>query len=368
MRRVPLNDLSRDPYKQCGLGALMTAANSASFILGSEVRAFEEEFADYVGVTDCVGVASGTDALRLSLRAVGVRPGHTVVMAANAGMYAASATVDIGAFPDWVDVDTSTATMDPAALQTRLAQGEVAAVVATHLYGNMAGIEAIARVCLEHDLPLIEDCAQAAGAQVEGIRAGAWGDCAAFSFYPTKNLGAWGDGGAVTSRRPEIAEEVRALRQYGWSTKYVADRPFGSNSRLDELQAAVLRTRLPRLDDCNRRRREICRNYRHALPESVRLLFAEGEAAVGHLAVIVLPTSGSRTQSIQVLDDRGVGTDIHYPIPDHKQTAMAQWVSPQLQLAVTEDLSERVVTVPCFPDLTAEEVATVTSALAELPA
>lgn len=364
---TPLNDLSRDPHLPDDLDRLAQVARSGVFILGPQVRAFEEEFARYLGVSDCISVASGTDALRLSLRAVGVEPGGCVVMAGNAGMYAAAATVDVGANPEWIDVTESDATVDAEALGRRLAQGGVDAVVVTHLYGNMADVERIAAACRRALVPLVEDCAQAVGARYRGISAGAWGDCGAFSFYPTKNLGAMGDAGAVVTCNPNLGRSVRELRQYGWSSRYIADRPRGVNSRMDEIQSAVLRLRLQRLDDRNERRRQICRAYASALPGSARLLYVDGESGVGHLAVALLPRADARDAAIEALAGERIATGIHYPIPDHMQSAMAAWFPTGADLRVTEDLCERIVTLPCFPDLTNREVSTVAAALNRLP-
>ena len=368
MHALPINDLSRNPNLDRELDVVTDAARSGAFVLGPEVRAFELEFAEYLGARDCVGVASGTDALKLALLAVGVGRDSRVAMVANAGMYAAAATVDIGAMPTWVDVVQATATMDPDALAIHLRRGRVDAVVVTHLYGNMADVNRIATTCRANGVPLVEDCAQAAGAQAGGVKAGAWGDCAAFSFYPTKNLGAWGDAGAVATKSTEIGRVVRELRQYGWTEKYVAERARGINSRMDELQAALLRFRLPRLDEWNARRREICRAYANSVNRESKLLFSDGEGAVGHLAVLVLPSAERRTSTMIALNARGVSTSIHYPIPDHFQEALASWVPSEIRLPVTEALAERVLTIPCFPAQTDEEILAVCDALASLTA
>ena len=215
---------------------------SGHYILGPEVRAFEAEWAEWLGGGECVAVANGTDALELALRALGVGPGDVVVTVANTVSATAAAIEQAGATQRFVDIDPATMTLSPAALAVLLAAPgpKPKVIVPVHLYGRMADLAAIVPLAHEHGVKVLEDCAQAHGASLQGRRAGTWGDAAAFSFYPTKNLGALGDGGAVCTGDPALAEKVRRLRQYGWRTRYVSDEP-GRNSRLDELQAAILR-------------------------------------------------------------------------------------------------------------------------------
>ena len=212
---------------------------SEHYILGQEVQAFEQQFADYCGVSHCVGVGNGTDALELSLRVLGVQPSDRVAIVANAGSYSSTAVLAIGATPVWVDVDPLSMTMAPEQLAAVLAGG-IAAVIVTHLYGQLADIEALLSLARMAGVPLIEDCAQSHGARRHGRVAGSFGDLGCYSFYPTKNLGALGDGGAIVTSDEGLATQLRSLRQYGWSRKYHADAAGGRNSRLDEIQAAVL--------------------------------------------------------------------------------------------------------------------------------
>lgn len=363
--RVPLNDLSRDPHLEADLSLVGDTVRTGWFVLGAQVKGFEAEFATYLGAAGCVGVANGTDALMLGMRAVGVEPGDTVVMAANAGMYAAAAAVAVGAIPAWIDVLPRRASLDPAALEERLASGRPAAVVVTHLYGLMADIARISEICRLAGVPLIEDCAQSAGASLHGRAAGTWGTCGTYSFYPTKNLAAWGDAGAVVSANPDLLERVRRLHQYGWRSRYHADVPRGVNSRMDEVQATVLRARLPRLDAENEARRAILKSYSAALPPSASLFFEDGTACVGHLAVIAFSSEEERDCARAALDVAGVGTDVHYPVPDYRQLAL-DGVAGEVQLPITEDLIRRILTVPCFPSLTEAEVEQVTQALSAL--
>ena len=333
-------------------GAVGRVLASNSFILGREVSQFESEFAEHVGVAHCVSVANGTDALELALRAVGVVPGDKVACVANAGFYSATAVHLAGALPSYVDVDESTLTMSPPALEQVL-QSQPAAVIVTHLYGQLADVEPIAQLCRERGIALIEDCAQAHGALRAGRRAGSFGDVACFSFYPTKNLGAVGDGGAVVTQDDQLAGRVRLLRQYGWSEKYRVSRLGGRNSRLDEVQAAVLREKLPQLDRQNAQRRDIARRYNQAfagLP--LRLPPSDGQDFVAHLYVV----RSSQREAMRIhLSERGVATDVHYPIPDTRQPACQGRYAAE-PLPVTEAACASVVSLPCFPGLTDGEV------------
>lgn len=352
--RVPVNDLSRAAL---ALRAELSAAfdrflASGRYVLGPEHATFESELADYLGVAHCVALASGTDALELALMAVGCGPGDTILNAANCGGYTTAAALSAGLRVRFADVDTDTLCLSRETVEAALIP-EVRAVVITHLYGLLAEVEEICDLCWERGIVVVEDCAQAAGAQRDGRRAGAFGDAAAFSFYPTKNLAALGDGGAVATDGDETAERVRRLRQYGWERKYEVTLPGGRNSRLDELQAAVLRIRLGHLDEWNERRRSIVRRYADALPPGAgRLVWHDGEDYVGHLAVVVLE---DRERVRAKLEAAEIGTDVHYPIADHRQSAWAgEYID--LSLPVTEHAVERVLTVPCFPELTEDEV------------
>ena len=240
---------------------LRQVVDSGWYVLGSQVRDFEAAFADYVGVSHTVGVANGTDALVLALRALGVGAGSRVAMVANAGYYGSAAAALVGAEPMYVDVDAATLTMEPGSLSAVLAHEKTDAVIVTHLYGQMADMDRLSTLCRQAGVPLIEDGAQAHGAAWAGRQAGAWGAVGCFSFYPTKNLGALGDGGAVVTGDAELADRLRALRQYGWGRKYEVLSPGGGNSRLDELQAAVLLAKLPRLNAANAARRAIAGRY-----------------------------------------------------------------------------------------------------------
>ena len=318
-RPVALNDLLRQTTAL--QGELSASVNrvlaSGWYILGRECTAFEAEFAAYCGVAHCVSVANGTDALELALRALGIGPGDIVATVANAGGYSTTAIRAIGAEPLYIDIDPATMNMSAADLAARLTPA-VRAVIATHLYGRMADLPALLAVTGREGVPLVEDCAQAHGAAIGGKKAGSWGALACFSFYPTKNLGALGDGGAVTTNHQRLAQRVKSLRQYGWSSKYQCAE-YGRNSRMDEMQAAILRAKLPHLDAWNARRREIAATYSAALAgRPIQCPPDFGEDYVAHLYVI---RTQARDQVRAALKACGIATDIHYPVPDHLQEA-----------------------------------------------
>jgi dTDP-4-amino-4,6-dideoxygalactose transaminase len=349
--QVPLNDLRRvhAPHASALRAAYERVFSRGSFVLGDEVRAFEQEFAAYCGTRECVGVANGSDALEIALRALGVSAGDRVATVANAAMYSTLAIRATGARPVYVDVDEATLTMSPAALEA-LPSGTLHALVVTHLYGRLADTGPIVAYARERGVPVIEDCAQAHGAERDGTRAGAFGSLATFSFYPTKNLGALGDGGAITTSDAALADTVRELRQYGWRGKYRVDREGGRNSRLDELQAAFLRAKLPSLDRENARRRDIVNRYANGIRHpDIRSPLPAGSESVAHLAVIRTP---HREALRAHLSERGVATDVHYPIADHRQRVAN---AADVKLPVSERACGEVLSLPCFPAITDAE-------------
>jgi dTDP-4-amino-4,6-dideoxygalactose transaminase len=356
-----INDLSRSTRPIAGelAAAAARVLESGWFVLGSEVAAFENEFAAYCGVPQCVTVANGTDALELALRSLGVGPGAKVATVANAGMYSSTAIVAAGARPLYVDVDESSMLMSAASLESSDLRG-CTALVLTHLFGQLADVERIGAIAASAGIPVIEDCAQAHGAALSGRKAGSFGAAACFSFYPTKNLGALGDGGAVVTGDPRLAAELRKLRQYGWSSKYTADLPGGRNSRLDEIQAAFLRAKLPHLDGWNQRRREVARRYRSRINHPrVRLPAETGDTYVAHLFVVRSPQRDSLATHLKAAS---IPFDIHYPIPDYRQHAMSG-VGKQAPLPATELACSTVLTLPCFPELTFEEIDEISDAI-----
>ncbi|MDR2153469.1 MAG: DegT/DnrJ/EryC1/StrS family aminotransferase [Burkholderiaceae bacterium] len=363
------------------LACMATVVQQGRYVLGPRVQAFELAFASYLGVAHAVGVANGTDALTLSLRALGIGPGERVLTAANAGCYASTAIAQAGAEPLYVEIDPQDMNLAPAAVEQALKAGPVAAVILTHLYGQMAPVERIAAACRAACVPLIEDCAQAHGAARNGRKAGAWGALACFSFYPTKNLGALGDGGLVATADAALAERVRALRQYGWSGKYQVTLPGGINSRLDELQAALLLAKLPHLDRANAERRAIAARYQAAFADlPLRLPPSMGSDYVAHLYVVRTP----RRAELQAhLARHGIASEVHYPLPEHRQPVRSEraydlGASGQvaktcliegerrgskgdggLSLPVTEAACAEVLSLPCCLGLTSTQTARV---------
>ena len=352
---IPVNSLVRHvaALRVELAAALADVVDSGHYVLGPGVAAFESAFAGYCGVAHCVGVGNGSDALELALKSVGVVPDDRVALPANAAMYATTAVLACGAEPVFVDVDAD-ATLDPAEFARACdSAGPLRAVVATHLYGRLARIEAIAGTCSARGVALVEDCAQAHGARgADGRSAGAFGDAAAFSFYPTKNLGALGDAGAVVTRDAGVAARARALRQYGWEQKYVNALAGGRNSRLDELQARVLSIKLPLLDAWNRRRRDIANRYSQSIRNPrIAVPPVAGEDYVAHLYVV---HSESRDALRAHLDAAAIASDVHYPLPDHHQPCFAGRYAAQ-SLPMTERQARTALTLPCFPELTDDE-------------
>lgn len=359
--RVPLNDLVRQNTLVHDelVASTRRVIERGWYVLGSECASFETAFADYCGVAHAIGVANGTDALELALRAVGVGKDDAVVTVANAGFYTSTAIHAIGAKPVYVDVVAETHSMCIESLEQALAQQAVRAVIVTHLYGRLAGIEGIESICRPRGIPVIEDCAQAHGAARDGRKAGSFGAVGCFSFYPTKNLGALGDGGAIITSDPAIAGRVRELRQYGWDKKYQVARAGGRNSRLDEIQAAVLLAKLPHLDRWNEERRKIARLYSTEIKNPrVRCPADFDGSNVAHLFVVCCD---DRDGLRKHLDSLGIGSDVHYPVPDHRQPAYS--ASQTHGLAVTEDLSTQILTIPCFNGMEQDEISRVVAAM-----
>lgn len=336
------------------LPIMQRVLDSHWYVLGREVATFEQAFADYTGVAHCIGVANGTDALELALRAAGVQAGDLVMTVANAGFYSATAIRAIGATPCYVDVDLHDRTLSPGALASQLAAQRPTAIVVTHLYGQMAAMDALVPMAQAAGIPLIEDCAQAHGAQRQGQRAGSLGTLGCFSFYPTKNLGAIGDGGAVVTADSRLAERVRQLRQYGWGDKYHVQMAGGRNSRLDELQAAILAAKLPLLDTHNAQRRAIAARYNQAFADLPLICpVSVGDDFVAHLYVLATP---QRAALATWLADHGVATAIHYPLADPQQTVLAGGADTRLKhLPHTRRLTAEILTLPCFVGLEADQ-------------
>jgi dTDP-4-amino-4,6-dideoxygalactose transaminase len=306
-----------------------------------------------------VGVGSGTDALHLALAACGVGPGDEVITVPHTAVATVAAIEMAGATPVLVDIDPARYTLDPARVEAALTE-RTRAIVPVHLYGCPAELAPILPLARAHGLYVVEDCAQAHGARYRGRRVGAWGHIAAFSFYPTKNLGACGDGGIVVTGDPALAERVRSLRQYGWRKRYVS-REKGVNSRLDELQAAILRVKLRHLDAWNDARRALARQYTQRLADhGVTTPSEPGDGThVYHLYVI---RHARRDDLRDFLRERGIGSLIHYPVPVHRQPAYAALGAPGA-FPVAERMAREVLSLPMYPELQTEEVTRVVKAI-----
>ena len=363
-KEIPLIDLTR--LHRPILGELKAAAErvmeSGRYILGPEVRAFEEEFAAWVGAKHAVGVASGTDALLLAAHALGLGPGQRVIVPSFTFVATAEVVVRLGAVPLFCDVEPDGLTLDPQMTEDLARRHRPAGVIPVHLYGQMARMEEIVEIAQRYDMWVLEDVAQAPGAERLGRRAGSWGHAAAFSFYPTKNISAMGDGGMVVTDDDALAEKMRRLRVHGDFGKYEYREPdLGYNSRLDELQAALLRVKLRHVDRWNRERREMASWYDRLLPEWVRRpRELPGNLHVYHLYTVRVP---KRDQLREFLAQRGVATGVHYPLPLHLQPAFRE-LNPG-SLPVSEEAAREVLSLPLFPGLVREEAERVAEVMRE---
>ena len=365
MTEIPINDLARwDPADLNDVKTCITeVANSGHFMRGPHTSDLEMQLGVMLNEMKVVCVGNGTDSLVLSLLSLGIKPGEKVATVANAGGYATGAILRIGAIPVLVDIDLITAQMSLANLSAQLEMyPEIRAVVVTHLFGLMSDIQSIRDLTSMKGVLLIEDCAQAIGASQSGIPAGAWGDASTFSFYPTKNLACLGDGGAVAFKNPENADACRRLAQYGWSERYVISDLNGFNSRLDELQAAVLVLRIQRLAQNNQVRRSIVARYVKALNEPRYMVHNDADDFVGHLAVMITPHQQS---DIEKLNHAKVGNGIHYPVLDHHQPAWTKNFEA-VSLPNSEQLVKSIITLPCFPLMTEDEISRVCEVLKTL--
>jgi dTDP-4-amino-4,6-dideoxygalactose transaminase len=347
--------------------AVARALESGWYILGQEVRAFEAEFAAWQGCRAAVGCGNGTDALALALRAIGVGPGMSVVTVSHTAVATVAAIEMVGATPVLVDIEPDYYTMDPAELAAVLDHPPagvppIRAVIPVHLYGQPAALEPIITHCRRHGIPIVEDCAQAHGAMIGDHKVGTFTEVATFSFYPTKNLGALGDGGMLTTQDAELAAHIMALRQYGWRTHYISDA-VGVNSRLDELQAGILRVKLQHLDAQNARRQAIALAYDDALrgtsltPPARR----NGAAHVFHLYVLRVPDREAMQARLRAA---GIGSGIHYPSPVHLQPAYRgrTAIGPS-GCRATECAAQQVLSLPMYPELTEDQITQVCDAL-----
>ena len=368
--KLPLVDLERQylSIKEEIDAALLDGVASTQFVLGDELMRFEEEFAAYCGARYCVGVGSGTAAIHLALEALGVSPGDEVIVPANTFFGSVLPVLKLGATPVLVDCDRENATIDVAAASAAIGP-RTKAVLAVHLYGHPADVDPLAELCTRHGLALVEDACQAHGARYKGRRAGSLGTVAAFSFYPSKNLGAFGDGGAVTTDDEDLAQRVRVLRNLGQANKYT-HVAAGWNERLDTIQASVLRVKLSYLDRWNVLRRRHAAAYEAALADDV-VKTPQTAAWAEHVWHLYPVRTPRREELRSALAGRGIGTGIHYPVPLHEQPALGHLGYARGAFPVTEAWADEELSLPMFAELEPREiehVAEVTAAFQASPA
>lgn len=330
------------------------------YILGDEVKALEVEFASYIGTAQGIGVGSGTEALHIALRACGVGPGDEVVTVAHTAVATVAAIELCDAVPVLADIERDYFTMDPERLEGAITS-RTKAIVPVHLYGQPADLKPILEVASRHGIRVIEDCAQAHGAMYREKRVGAWGDAACFSFYPTKNLGALGDGGMVVTNDPEVARRSRLLREYGWAEGRISEIR-GWNSRLDEVQATVLRVKLPFLDVDNSARVRLATAYDEGLT-GTDLVAPKCRPAVTHVYHLYVVRSRCRDELRTFLKARGIGALVHYPVPVHLQPAYRGRLAGCDHLHETERAAREVLSLPMYPELAKPELETVVDAV-----
>lgn len=341
--------------------AVHAVLDSCAYAGGPFVERFEEEFASFVGVKHAVAVGSGTEALWLMFLATGIGPGDEVITVPHTFIATVEAITMAGATPVFVDVNETDATMDPSQLEDAITP-RTKAIVPVHLYGQCAQMAPILDVAARHGVPVLEDAAQAHGASYDGKPAGSMGHAAAFSFYPGKNLGAYGEGGAVTTDDANIAARIRMLRDHGQSKKYYHDT-VGANSRMDGIQGAVLSTKLKHLTDWNEKRREHASLYRRLLNghDQIAIIGERGDGShVYHLFVARVP---NRDETIMKLNNAGIGCGIHYPIPVHLQKAYASMALPAGSYPVSESLAAEVVSLPMYAEMTDQQIGEVVEEL-----
>lgn len=354
------NYLTHKPAIDAAISRVLTRGH---YVLGDETITFEQQFADYTNTEYAVSVGSGTEALHLALRGCGVGPGDEVITVSHTAVASIAAIEMCGAAPVVVDIDPSSYTIDPQYVEGAITE-RTKALVPVHLYGQPSDLKPLVECARRHHLFLIEDCAQSHGALYHGRKVGVWGDAGAFSFYPTKNLGCLGDGGAVVTNSSDLYHKLLALRQYGWDQERIS-RVVGYNSRLDELQAAVLQVKLQHLDENNRKRRSIARTYGQLLDSLNIILPAEilGSAHVYHQYVIRCQDRSTRDNLRKIMLQRGIQSAIHYPVPVHLQPAYISRLGSYCSFPVTEKICETIISLPMFPELTQEDLDKITTVI-----
>lgn len=333
--------------------AIETTLKSGRYILGNEVKQFETKFSSYVGVPYAAAVASGTEALALALRGCGVEPGDEVITVSHTAVATVAAIEMLGAIPVLLDVDDESYTMDPDLIESAVTD-KTKAIVPVHLYGHPADMDKIISVAKQHGLFVVEDCAQAHGAEYKGVKVGALGHAAAFSFYPTKNLGALGDAGIVVSKDQAIIDKIHALRQYGWKERYISQFS-GVNSRMDEIQACILNIKLSFLDEDNLQRHRLAMEYSKVLGQ-FDLELPKISDSVRHVFHQFVLLEKSRDALKKFLEEHDCASAIHYPVPVHLQPAYVNQIKCGSKLSVTESLSGKILSLPLYPEMPHEHV------------
>ena len=352
---VPFGDLRRQvlSIRDEVDEAIGKVLDKAWFVFGENVEAFEQEFSGYCGVKFGVGVGSGTEAIHLALLACGVQPGDEVITVANTAVPTISAISFANAVPVFVDIDPDSYTMDPSKIEEKITE-KTKVILPVHLYGQSADMAPILDIAEQHGLKVVEDACQAHGAEYKGQKVGSFGDIGCFSFYPSKNLGAYGDGGMVVTNSETTAVQLKMLRNYGQEKRYVHTTK-GFNSRLDEMQAAILKVKLNYLNKWNERRRRIAALYEERITCGP-IVKPQEMAYAKHMYHLYVIRTPRRDRLQEVLRERGIGTLIHYPVPVHLQVAYQDLGVKEGALPVTETAAKEILSLPMFPELTDEEV------------
>ncbi len=339
--------------------AVMDVLENTQFILGPNVKALEQETAEYLGVPHAIGCASGTDALHLALAAAGIGPGDEVITTAFTFIATAEAIAYVGATPVFVDIDPQTYNIDPDKVEAAITP-KPRAVLPVHLFGQPARMDRLKALCDQHKLLLIEDCAQSFGADVSGTQTGAIGELGCFSFFPSKNLGCYGDGGLITTRSEEYAKRILSLRNHGSEVRYHHD-VIGYNSRLDEMQAAILRVKLRHIDEFNTQRRRVAHRYNELLA-GTGIVTPHEDGHGRHVFHQYTLLSERRDEIMKALQAQQIACAVYYPIPLHRQKAFGETLS-HLQLPVTDEVAARCFSLPIYPEMPDEHIVTVTNVI-----
>jgi dTDP-4-amino-4,6-dideoxygalactose transaminase len=340
--------------------AVKSVIDSGWYILGEEVKTFELEFASYIGVKYGIGVGSGTEALHIALCACGIGIGDEVITVSHTAVATVSAIELCGAIPVFADIEPDSFTLDVSKIEN-LITSKTKAIIPVHIYGQPTDMAAILKISTQYGLKVIEDCAQAHGAIYQGKKVGSFGDIACFSFYPTKNLGALGDGGMIVTNNVQLADQCKLIREYGWAERYISHLS-GWNSRLDEIQAAVLRVKLKTLDADNQKRNDIARSYDENL-KKLNIILPTKKNNISHVYHLYVIRLAARDGLMKFLKEKNIHPLIHYPVPIHLQKAYVGKIKGSDRLPETERAAKEILSLPIYPELSNEDVETVIMAV-----